>query len=81
MTGSTAYVFLFPNRVSIRRRFEGLEPDDRKLSRPVLRGPGLSNGVRPLGSPSSRAAPHDSGPLWFARPLTYATFIHYTLPV
>ena len=44
MTGSTAYVFLFPNRVSIRRRFEGLEPDDRKLSRPVLRGPGLSMG-------------------------------------
>jgi hypothetical protein len=26
------------------------------------------------------AAPHDSGPLWFARPSTYETFIHYTLP-
>lgn len=25
-----------------------LEPDDRKLSRPVLKGPGLSNGVRLL---------------------------------
>jgi hypothetical protein len=25
-----------------------LEPDDGKLSRPVLRGPGLSNGVRLL---------------------------------
>jgi hypothetical protein len=29
----------------------------------------------------SRAAPHDSAPLWFARPLTYESFIHNTLPV
>jgi hypothetical protein len=29
----------------------------------------------------TRAAPHDSGPLWFATPSTYETFIHYTLPV
>ena len=49
MTGFIACVFLFPNRVSARRRFEGLEPDDGKLSRPVLRGLGSSNGVRPLG--------------------------------
>ena len=32
-------------------------------------------------TPSSRAAPHDSGPLWFAIPSTYETFTHTTLPV
>jgi hypothetical protein len=32
-------------------------------------------------TPPSRAAPHDSGPSWFAIPSTYETFIHYTLPV
>ena len=48
MTGSTAYVFLFPNCVSLNEAFEGLEPDDGKLSRPVLRGPGPSNGIRLL---------------------------------
>src|SRR6266853_5693399 len=32
-------------------------------------------------TPPSRAAPHDSGPLWFATPSTYETLIHYTLPV
>jgi hypothetical protein len=30
---------------------------------------------------SSRVAPHDSGPLWFAKPSTHETFIHNTLPV
>jgi hypothetical protein len=48
MTGFIAYVFLSLNRVSFQEAFEALEPDDGKLSRPVLRGPGLSNGVRPL---------------------------------
>src|SRR5437660_1884366 len=53
MTGFIAYVFLYPNRVSFQEAFEALEPDDGKLSRPVLRGPGPSNGVRLLdqGSP------------------------------
>ena len=40
--------------------------------------------VRPpvnASTPPSRAAPHDSGPLWFATPSTYETLIHYTLPV
>ena len=40
--------------------------------------------VRPpvnASTPPSRAAPHDSGPLWFANPSTYETFIQYTLPV
>src|SRR6266568_3472833 len=32
-------------------------------------------------TPPSRAAPHDSGPLWFASPSTYETFIHNTSPV
>ena len=49
MTGFIAYVFLYPNRVSFQGAFEVLEPDDGKLSRPVLRGPNLSNGVRLLG--------------------------------
>ena len=51
MTGFTACVFLFPNRVSFIEAFEVLEPDDGKLSRPVLRGPGLSDGVRLLDPP------------------------------
>jgi len=40
--------------------------------------------VRPpvnASTPPSRAAPHDSGPLWFASPSTHETFIHHTLPV
>ena len=32
-------------------------------------------------TPSSRPAPHDSGPSWFARPSTYETFTLNTLPV
>jgi hypothetical protein len=31
--------------------------------------------------PPSRAAPHDSEPVWFAKPSLYETFIHYTSPV
>jgi hypothetical protein len=39
--------------------------------------------VRPPVNASrpSRAAPHDSGPLWFSTPSTYEIFFHYTLPV
>jgi hypothetical protein len=43
--------------------------------------------TRPAPSPvnasmsPSRAAPHDLGPLWFANPSTYETFIHNTSPV
>ena len=48
MTGFIAYAFLYPNRVSSHEAFEALEPDDGKLSRPVLSGPGLSDGVRRL---------------------------------
>src|SRR5438309_12030526 len=28
----------------------------------------------------SRACPHDSGPVWLARPSPYGTLIHYTSP-
>ena len=48
MTGFIAYVFLYPNRVSLKEAFEVLEPDDGKLSRSVLRGLGLGDGVRLL---------------------------------
>ncbi len=54
MTGFIAYVFPYPNRVSFQEAFEVLEPDDGKLSRPVLRGPGLSNGVRLLDPADAR---------------------------
>ena len=53
MTGFIAYVFLSLNRVSLKGAFEVLEPDDGKLSRPVLRGSGLSNGVRLLDQPTA----------------------------
>ena len=49
MTGFIACVFLYPNRVPLTGALEVLEPDDGKLSRPVLRGPNPSNGVRLLG--------------------------------
>jgi hypothetical protein len=45
MTGFIAYVFRFPNRVSLKGAFEVLEPDEGKPSCPVLRGPGPSNGA------------------------------------
>jgi len=32
-------------------------------------------------TPPLRAAPHDSGPIWVANPLSYDFFIHYTSPV
>ena len=35
MTRFIAYVFLYPNRVSLTEAFEVPEPDDGKLSRPV----------------------------------------------
>jgi hypothetical protein len=45
MTGFIAYVFfLYPSRVSSQEAFDVLSPDDGKLSRPVLRGPGLTMG-------------------------------------
>jgi hypothetical protein len=38
MTEFIAYVFLYPNRVPLKGALEVLEPDDGKLSCPVLRG-------------------------------------------
>jgi len=63
MTGFIGYAFPYPNRVSFQEAFEVLEQDDGKLSRPVLRGQALSNGVRPL-DPASRISPSFAG---FAR--------------
>src|ERR1700730_6286883 len=47
--GFIANIFPYRNRVSLKEAFEGLEPDDGKLSRPVLRGLAPSNGGRLLG--------------------------------
>src|ERR1700694_2906633 len=50
MTGFIVSVLLYRNRVSLREAFEGLEPDERKLSRPVLRGPGSREAAWLLGT-------------------------------
>jgi hypothetical protein len=55
-TGFTANIFPYRNRVSPNEAFEGLEPDEAKVSRPVLRGPGPSNGARLLGVKADVAA-------------------------
>ena len=55
MTGFTACVFLYPNRVSLNEAFEVLEPDDGKLSRPVLRGLGGRKAARLLGNSFRRS--------------------------
>jgi hypothetical protein len=55
-TGFTANIFPYRNRVSLKEAFEGLEPDEAKVSRPVLRGPGPSNGARLLGVKADVAA-------------------------
>ena len=49
MTGFIANLFPYRNRVSSTEAFEGLEPGERKLSRPVLRGLGSREAARPLG--------------------------------
>ncbi len=49
MTRFTARIFPYQSRVSLKEAFEGLEPDEGKLSRPVLRGLALSNEGRLLG--------------------------------
>jgi len=50
MTGFIVSVFPFRNRVSSKEAFEGLELGERKLSRPVLRGPGGRKVAWLLGS-------------------------------
>jgi hypothetical protein len=49
MTGFIASVCTYRNRVSFSEAFEGLEPDEGKLSRPVLRGPGSREAAWLLG--------------------------------
>src|SRR2546430_8569848 len=53
-TGFTVSVFSYHHRVSLKEAFEGPEPDDGKLSRPVLRGPAPSNGGWLLGEQYER---------------------------
>src|SRR5215469_1331830 len=55
-TGFTAYIFPYRSRVSLKEAFEGPEPDEGKLSRPVLRGLAPSNGGGLLGKPTSQIA-------------------------
>jgi hypothetical protein len=50
MTGFIASVSSYRNRVSLKEAFEGLEPDEGKLSRPVLRGPGSRKAAWLLGT-------------------------------
>jgi hypothetical protein len=50
MTGFIANLFPYRNRVSSTEAFEGLEPGERKLSCPVLRGLGSREAARLLGS-------------------------------
>ena len=50
MTGFIASVSSYRNRVSLKEAFEGLEPDEGKLSRPVLRGPGSRKAAWLLGN-------------------------------
>ena len=54
MTGFIVSVFPFRNRVSSKEAFEGLELGERKLSRPVLRGPGGRKVAWLLGNCSRR---------------------------
>jgi hypothetical protein len=56
-TGFIANIFPYRNRVSLKEAFEGPEPYDGKLSRPVLRGPAPSNGGRLLGEAIFRQTP------------------------
>jgi hypothetical protein len=48
-TRFAASIFLFLNRVFLKRAFEGLEPYMAKVLSTVLRGLDPSNGVRLLG--------------------------------
>ena len=56
MTGFIVSVFSFRNRVSSKEAFEGLELGERKLSRPVLRGPGGRKVAWLLGTQLSLSA-------------------------
>jgi len=63
MTGFIAYAFLYPNRVSSHEAFGVLEPDDGKLSRPVLRGRASA-----MGSGYSIPPTRDAAKLAIRRP-------------
>jgi len=52
MTGFIVCIFSFRNRVSPKEAFEGLEPGEGNLSRPVLRGLGSREAAWPLDNRS-----------------------------
>jgi transposase len=54
-TRFVAFIFLFLNRVFLKRAFEGLEPYMAKVLSTVLRGLGPSNGARLLGKKEQTA--------------------------
>jgi hypothetical protein len=56
MTGFIVSIFSFRNRVSPKEAFEGLEPGEGKLSRPVLRGLGSREAAWPLDPDYGRVA-------------------------
>ena len=62
-TGFIVRNFPYRNRVSLKEAFEGPEPDEAKVSRPVLRGLGPSNGARLLGESLREAAARSRLPL------------------
>jgi hypothetical protein len=74
-TGFIASIFPSRNRVSLKEAFEGPEPYDGKLSRPVLRGLAPSNGGWPLGdgmfSPPTRLRRPKRFPATLAGPQVY----------
>ena len=73
-TGFTAYIFPYRSRVSLKEAFEGPEPDDGKLSRPVLRGLAPSNGGGLLGRPTSKNAKRIICGIRFGAPVYFAFF-------
>jgi hypothetical protein len=67
MTGFIVSVFPFRNRVSSKEAFEGLELGERKLSRPVLRGPGGRKVAWLLGSQLSLTGDFTPNPVVSAK--------------
>jgi hypothetical protein len=65
------FLAVVPPRLPVHARSNSLTRLNTRPARPPVNGSTL-----PL-----RAAPHDSGPMWVAKPLSYDFCIHYTSPV
>ena len=70
MTGFIVSVFPSRNRVSSKEAFEGLELGERKLSRPVLRGPGGRKVAWLLGNYPGQKSASRRLPLISAKPVS-----------